>query len=109
MTVSAPVAIRPSPVNALERRYRDWKRSPAGQKMYPLFRRFAYERLIAARRFSVKALAERVRWEASVDTQWRTHEFKFNNNLSAYVARDLIREWPLLERLIEVRRVKEGD
>jgi hypothetical protein len=108
MTVSVPVDPSKA-VNALERRYRDWRATPEGKKIYALFRRFAYERLINAKRFGMKALAERVRWEASTDTQWREHEFKLNNNVVTYIGRDLIREFPLLARLIEVRRVKEED
>jgi hypothetical protein len=108
MTVSVPVDPSKA-VNALERRYREWLATDAGGNAFPLFRRFALEMLVARRPFGVKALAERVRWEAA--TAWAVDpwDFKLNNDFTAYIARDLIREFPAMKDLIEVRRVREED
>lgn len=93
--------------NDLERRYRDWLATDAGRTVMPLVRRFAREMLQAHRRFGMKALAERVRWE--VATTWRVEpgELKLNNSHVAYIARDLVRELPELRELMEFRRVRE--
>lgn len=106
MTVSVPVSTT-APTNALERRYREWRATTAGWYTYGLFVRFAQERLRIGRRFGVKALAERVRWETETRREMQPYELKVNNNFVAYIARDLIREVPALTDLIEVRRVKE--
>ena len=90
--------------NALEERYRTW--IEANPEVMELFRRFAVEALRQGRRFWVKLLAERVRWEMRMTWRQDRQGFKMNNSHTAYLARDLLREMPALERLIETRRVK---
>lgn len=110
MTVSAPIEIPPkdaAPVNALERRYRVWRYTPEGREVYRLFLVFAVQRLRTRRRFGVKALAERVRWELDTLHERAPHELKINNSHVAYIARELIRDVPALKELIEFRRVKD--
>jgi len=70
---------------------------------YALFVRFARERVTKGRRFGVKAIAERVRWEW--DLEW-DGEFKLNNNLTAYIARRLAADVPGVGALIETRKVR---
>lgn len=53
------------------------------------------------RKFGVKALAERVRWEFSIERG--QDEFKVNNNHVAHIARELIRRRPELAPCIELR------
>lgn len=67
-----------------------------------LFERFALELAGKGRRFGMKLLAERVRWECAFF--YADSDFKINNNHVAYVARELIRRHPMLAELIETRR-----
>ena len=70
------------------------------------FRRFARQMLASGRRGGFKAIAERVRWECSIEDR---EDFKLNNNWTAYVARQLVVEMPDLADLIECRRTKAAD
>lgn len=92
-------------MNAHETAYREWCRK--NPRALDLFLRFAREALRAGRPFGVKALAERVRWETSVRWGRDRSGFKWNNNYTAYLARDLVRAEPQLAGLIELRRVRE--
>jgi len=108
MTVSVPVDPSKT-VNALERRYREWRSTRVGREVYQLFYSFAMERARAGRRFGVKALAERVRWEVALAHPTKADDLKINNSHIAYLARDLARENPRLREFIEFRRVREED
>lgn len=89
----------------LERRYREWLATPAGQKVFALFERFALQMLDHGRRFGIALIAERVRWE--IRTTWAVDEsgWKINNSWRAYLSRSLIERYPGLAALIETRRV----
>jgi len=55
----------------------------------------------------MKALAERVRWEAA--TLWDEDcGFKINNNHTAYIGRRLMAKHPQLAAYIETRRTRKG-
>lgn len=66
-----------------------------------LFERLALVAAGRGRRFGMKALAERVRWEFSIERN--DDEYKINNNHVAYVGRELVRRHPHLGKLIEFR------
>jgi len=72
-----------------------------------LFERFALEMAQHGRRFGMKALAERVRWEHRYE--YPDDDWKLNNNYVAYIGRRLINEHPQLDALIERRKVQEGE
>ena len=72
-----------------------------------LFRLYARQMLDRGRRFGMKALAERVRWEHALLPD-DAETWKLNNNHVAYIARRLCEEMPGLEALIELRQVR-GD
>lgn len=72
-------------------------------RIYCVFKAFAIRAAMRRRRFGMKALAERVRWEVNVE--W-DGDHKINNNYVAYIGRRLIRELPDLEQWIETRRVR---
>lgn len=74
-----------------------------------LFRRFALEAFASKRRFGIGALAERVRWEYTIDVKLDPDDFKINNNWRAYIARTLIRENEGLNDLIECRVTKAAN
>lgn len=61
------------------------------------------------RRFGVKMLAERVRWEVWTTWEQDSAGYKFNNDYTAYVARDLIAKYPAMAELIETRVVREDN
>lgn len=90
------------PVNEIEERYRKWKAEHP--EIYALFERFALEFGSKQKRFGIKAIAERVRWE--IETSWDGEDFKINNVYPSYVSRDLIRAHPWLAEFIELRRVR---
>jgi hypothetical protein len=89
--------------NELETRYHRWKGEHP--EVFALFMRFAQERISHDRKFSVKALVERVRWDLPVPLS-KERGFRLNNSLTSYLARDLIRLYPRLASLIETRRVR---
>jgi len=97
----------PPPLNELEQRYRLWR--DANPRVLALFRHFAEQMLVHKRRFGVKALAERVRWEIRTTWEQDAQGFKINNDFPAYIAREFIREDPRFGALIETRIVREGD
>jgi len=91
--------------NPHEARYREW--ASVNTDVLGLCLRYARERMAQGRPFGIKALWERVRWDAPVATA-RTDGFRLNNNHVSYVARDLIAIEPRLARYITTRRV-EGE
>lgn len=93
------------PRNSNEANYRDW--AIKNPEVVAMFLRFARERMAQGRRFGMKALWERVRWEQPLALH-RTDKWRLNNNHVSYVARDLIAIEPRLADYITLRRVK-GD
>jgi hypothetical protein len=85
-----------------------WEFKAANPKVWDLFVGFAQELVEKGRRFGVKLLAERVRWE--IRTTWAPDDqgFKINNNWTAYIARDLLDVIPRAKDLIETRAVHGG-
>jgi hypothetical protein len=79
----------------LQQQYRAWRQTPESEGVMGHFRRLAQEAADQHRPFRLKALAERVRDEAG---------FKLNNIYIAYIARELLRELPGLEKFIETRK-----
>lgn len=92
------------PRNALEERYRQW--IGGHPEVLDLFCRFAREAVERGRRFGIKLLVERVRWELSMTWGPDNDGFKLNNTFTAYLARDVARRVPGVTALIEFRRVK---
>lgn len=83
--------------------YEKWKR--LNPKAWSLIRRYAYNALDAGvSRWGIKAIVERARWEAVIKTHG--DDFKFNNNWSSRLVRDLIAEDERFEALFERRRLK---
>lgn len=70
------------------------------------FRRFAETMRAADRRFGMKLLAERVRWEMELAG---ASDFKINNSHVAYIGRRLVAEDPRLANLIRCRRTPAAD
>ena len=93
----------------LREKYEDWRQK--NPEIMRLFRTFALEAAEKNRKFGMKLIAERVRWEVAV--AWRNSEgqeaYKINNNHVAYIARDLIAEMPQLASHICTRKVDDGD
>lgn len=90
--------------NELERKYRVWLHEH--ESVFALFERFAMQMLHRQRRFGIKMLAERVRWEVATTFTPDDEGYKINNNYTAYIARDLIQRHPALANLIETRCIK---
>ena len=81
----------------------DWINShPAAAR---LFLKFARELASRGRKFGVKLLMERIRWECVVEGL-REGEYRLNNNMTAYLGRWLIGQDASLERFIAFRQVK---
>ena len=70
-----------------------------------LFERFALQAARAGRPFGAKLLAERVRWEHFIGSK-RGHEYKLNNNHTAYIARRLVKDHPQLGAFLRFRAAK---
>jgi hypothetical protein len=89
--------------NRNEERYREW--AEKNPDVVALFLRFARERMAQGRRFGMKALWERVRWEEPFSME-RTDGWRLNNNHVSYVARDLLALEPRLVHFITTRRIQ---
>jgi len=90
--------------NELERKYREWL--VTHEHVWLLMERFALQMADRGRRFGMSMLIERVRWEVRTTWALDVDGFKINNNFTAYIARDLIAKYPVLETLIETRRIR---
>lgn len=76
----------------------------ANPQAFALFECFAKEMAGSGRRFGMKALAERVRWQVMATWDKDAEGFKLNNNLPAYLGRELVARHPELAAFIEFRR-----
>ena len=73
-----------------------------------IFERLAFAAADKGRKFGIKLLAERVRWEYTVEmTQDPEDTYKINNNYTAYIGRELIHRHPRLADFIELRRLQD--
>ena len=99
MTAQLTLAV---PRNKHEQKYREW--AATHQDVIGLFLLFARERMALGRKFGMKALWERVRWEHPVSIT-RTDAYRLNNSHVSYVARDLLAIEPRLKDFIQTRRV----
>lgn len=66
----------------------------------------ALERVKAKRRFGMKALIERARWDAPARF-FGSGTYKLNNNHSAYLARELVKRYPSARRYLSMRRTED--
>lgn len=89
--------------NKHEQKYREW--AEKNPELLGLFLLYARERMALGRKFGMKALWERVRWDRPV-TITRTDAWRLNNSHVSYVARDLLRVEPRLKDFIQTRRVQ---
>lgn len=74
--------------------------------VFALFERFALDMASRGRRFGMKQLAERCRWE--VLATWEKDEagYRINNNIVAYLGRELVKRHPHLAEYIETRCIR---
>jgi hypothetical protein len=77
-------------------------------KAMSLFHKFAADMVAARRRFGVKLIAERVRWECYIGS-YDGEDFKITNHFVAYIARELVRVNPAVADWIECRRTRAAD
>lgn len=75
-------------------------------KVFGLFSRFAIEAAASGRtHFGAKAIMERVRWEVDINTVGENHDFKLNNNHTAYYARLFMKAYPEYKDFFRTRVV----
>lgn len=74
---------------------------------FALFERFALALAERGRSFGMKALAERVRWEVLQTWADDAAGYKLNNNLVAYIGRELVARHPSLAGFIEFRKCRD--
>jgi hypothetical protein len=85
-------------------RFERWKEN--NPHAMALFRRFAKEAASRRRRYSIWAVASRARWEATFQTMG--DDFKVNNSLLAYIARDLMEDGTVPEGFFSTRTLRAG-
>jgi len=74
--------------------------------VYQLFHRFAKEALDRGyNTYSAKAIFERIRWYADIETDG--DRFKVNNNYPAYYARKLMKDCKEFSSFFRVRELQE--
>jgi len=88
----------------LRRKTEEWIAN--NPSIYLLFEKFAREMVSIGKKFGVKLLAERVRWECHVTHSIDDTGFKVSNNYTAYIARRLAQDIPGLEELIVFRQTR---
>lgn len=97
------VITEPPPLNLLDARYRRWR--DANPAVFAIFYNFAAQLLARNRPFGIRLLSNRVRWEVHMHIEKDDEGFRINNNLTPYLARDLMRRMPGLKKLIQTRHV----
>jgi hypothetical protein len=90
-------------VNAHEKAYQTFILD--NPKAWLTFVFYATRAVAKNRPTSVKAIVERVRWDARMKWRRDPKGFKFNNNYTAYLGRDLAAFVPGLGGLLETRKV----
>jgi hypothetical protein len=71
-----------------------------------VYRRLALTALARGHRIGIAMLTERIRWEFIVSRN-TMEEFKIPNNHRAYIARQLIREIPGLDKILTIHRTMD--
>ena len=74
-------------------------------KAWSAFLFYATQAVVKDRPTSVKAIVERVRWDSRMKWRRDPKGFKWNNNYTAYLGRDLAVFVPGLDGLLETRKV----
>lgn len=77
-------------------------------EVFKLFEKFALQAANRQRQFGMKALAEKVRWEAMMKWDKDEEGFRINNSHTAYIGRMLVEKHPHLAQFIEFRKA-QGD
>src|SRR4051812_49347826 len=87
--------------NNLRHKADEWiEENPA---LYDLFKSYARDLFNSGEKFSVKLIAERVRWEVRV--QWKG-TFKISNDLVAYVGRKMVEDIPELKAVFKFKKTR---
>lgn len=73
--------------------------------LWDALKKFALEAASAGKSFGMKAVVERIRWEMHIKMSGK-EQWKLNNSHTSYWARKLIQQYPMLERFIELRKVR---
>lgn len=73
---------------------------------YNLIKSFCSQLVAAKRKFGMRLVIERVRWEVKLNYD-KDFVFKLNNNHIAYLSRQLILEIPNMQDYVEIRRAKD--
>jgi hypothetical protein len=76
---------------------------------FALFERFALQLAERNRRFGMKQIAERVRWEVAASWEKDAEGFRINNSYTAWLGRMLVQKHPHLARYIEFRRAGDEE
>lgn len=99
MEEQRPLFARPK--GTIDERFRAWlKENP---HVLELYLKYSRELLAAGRkRYSVKAITERVRWHVNIQTTG--DQFKINDHFSAPMARILVQMEPKLESVFSFRK-----
>lgn len=78
----------------------------ANPRVYQLFKRFAREaKAVGLKRYSARAIFERIRWHTNVETYDANEPFKVNNYYSPLYARMLMSEEPAFGDFFELREL----
>ena len=96
-------AVAVSPRNRLEAEAHQWMAE--NPEAMAIFSRLALVAASTGNKFGMKLLAERVRWEFTIER--RSTTFRINNNYVAYIGRELIRLHPHLADFINLRQVAD--
>jgi hypothetical protein len=79
----------------------------ANPQAFALFERFALEAAYKRRRFGMKMLAEKCRWEWQIALERDAEGFRLNNDVVAYLGRELVARHPSLIVWIEFRKCRD--
>ncbi len=83
-------------------RYRAWRQTGQGRKVWEEFVRRAYRVLDRRARFGGKAICEAIRWDWTIEKG--RADFKINNSFVSMMVDDLIAEDPRFGAMFERRR-----
>ena len=85
-------------------RYLVWKEQ--NQDIMAVFEKYAVRFIERGQRFSFRDLMSHIRWNEYFEG-WRSSPYKLCNTHSPYIARDMIRKYPRLERLVRTKPTQE--
>ena len=95
------------PHNKADQNFEEWIGTTQGKAIYHYFKHFTFRLArVGIKRYSARAICQRIRWHIEVDRNQPPEAYKVNNNYTPYLARKFMEENPQFEGFFELRELK---